>query len=84
MRNAQFIDFCHSVGDEKTARLYEKIIQPEEVRHHNRGRKILEKYAVTAEIQGQAEAAMRSSLAIADELKTLAEKTTGVHNVPVS
>lgn len=84
VRNAQFIDFCHSVGDAATARLYEDVIQPEEVHHHRRGREILERYATTPEIQARAAAAMRSSLAIADELKTLAEKTTGVHNVPVS
>ena len=84
VRNAQFIELCHALGDEETARLYEEIIQPEEVHHHRRGREILERYATTAEIQARAAAAMRSSLAIADELKTLAEKTTGVHNVPVS
>jgi 1,2-phenylacetyl-CoA epoxidase catalytic subunit len=84
VRNAQFIELCHALGDEETARLYEEIIQPEEVHHHRRGREIIERYATTAEIQARAAAAMRSSLAIADELKTLAEKTTGVHNVPVS
>lgn len=84
VRNAQFIEYCHSVGDEKTARLYEKVIQPEEVHHHRRGRKILERYAMTPEIQSDVAAAMRSSLAIADELKNLAEKTTGISNVPVS
>ena len=84
VRNAQFIEFCHSVGDTKTARLYEKIIQPEEVRHHRRGREILEKYATTEPVQSLVGAAMRTSLAIADELKSIAEKTTGVHNVPVS
>lgn len=84
VRNAQFIEYCHSVGDEKTARLYEKVIQPEEVHHHRRGRKILEKYATTPEIQAEVVAAMRNSLAIADELKNLAEKTTGISNIPVS
>lgn len=84
VRNSQFIELCHALGDEGTARLYEEIIQPEEVHHHRRGREILERYATTPESQARAAAAMRSSLAIADELKTLAEKTTGVHNVPVS
>jgi len=84
VRNAQFIELCHALGDAATARLYEEIIQPEEVEHHHRGRQILERYATTPEVQARAAAAMRSSLAIADELKTLAEKTTGVHNVPVS
>lgn len=84
VRNAQFIEFCHSVGDEKTARLYEKVIHPEEIHHHRRGRKILEKYATTPRIQAEIASAMRSTLAIADELQTLAEKTTGISNVPVS
>ena len=45
---------------------------------------MLEKYATTPEIQAEVAAAMRSSLAITDELKNLAEKTTGISNVPVS
>lgn len=84
VRNAQFIDFCHSVGDAGTARLYERIIHPEEIHHHRRGREILERYATTPEIQERVATAVRSSLAIADELQNLAEKTTGLHGVPVS
>jgi len=84
VRNAQFIDFCHSVGDTETAELYERIIHPEEIHHHRLGREILERYATTPEIQARVAAAVRSSLAIADELKSLAEKTTGLHNIPVS
>lgn len=84
VRNAQFIEFCRSVGDDATAALYERTIQPEEIRHHRRGREILEKYATTPDAQAQIETAVRSSLAIADELKTLAEKTTGLHHTPVS
>lgn len=84
VRNAQFIDFCHSVGDTKTAKLYEDIIHPEEIHHNRRGREILEKYAVTPEQQALVTNAIRSSLAITDELQSLAEKTTGLHNIPVS
>ena len=84
VRNAQFIDFCRSVGDEDTARLYEKVIHPEEIHHHRRGREILEKYATTAETQSRIANAVRSTLAITDELKNLAEKTTGLSNSPVS
>lgn len=84
VRNAQFIAFCHSVGDTQTAELYEQIIQPEEVRHHHHGREILEKYATTPEIQAQIAAAVRSTLAIADELQDLSEMTTGLPNLPVS
>jgi rubrerythrin len=84
VRNEQFIELCHSVGDEKTAKLYEKIIQPEEVRHHRRSREFLEMHATTPDVQARVAAAARTSLAIADELKSLAEKTTGVQNIPVS
>jgi rubrerythrin len=84
VRNAQFVSFCRSVGDEGTARLYDEVIQPEEQHHHELGRHILEKYATTPELQELSAAAVRNTLAIADELRTLAAKTTGVHNIPVS
>ena len=84
VRNTQFVNFCRSVGDEETARLYAETIQPEEVHHHLLGREILEKYATTPELQELAAAAVRNTLAIADELSHLAAKTTGVHNIPVS
>jgi hypothetical protein len=84
VRNAQFIAFCQSVGDDETARLYEEIIHPEEIHHHRRGREILEKYATTPELQAQVANVVRSSLAIADELQSLSEKTTGLHSLPVS
>jgi len=84
IRNTQFVQFCESVGDQATARLYSEIIQPEEVHHHHLGREILEKYATTPELQELAAAAVRNTLAIADELKDLAAKTTGVYNIPVS
>jgi 1,2-phenylacetyl-CoA epoxidase catalytic subunit len=84
VRNAQFIAFCRQVGDETTARLYEETIHPEEIHHNRVGRALLEKYAVSPELQEAAAAAARNTLAIADELRTLAEKTTGMHNIPVS
>ena len=84
VRNAQFINFCRSVGDDQTARLYEEVIHPEEIHHHRRGRAFLEEFATTAEIQARVATATHSSLAIADELQTLAEKTTGVASLPVS
>ena len=84
VRNAQFVNFCRSVGDTGTARLYDDVIQPEEQHHHELGRSVLEKYATTPELQELAAAAVRNTLAIADELRNLAAKTTGVHNIPVS
>ena len=84
VRNAQFVGFCRSVGDEGTARLYAETIQPEESHHQHLGREILEKYCTTPETQELAAAAVRNTFAIADELRNLAAKTTGIFNIPVS
>jgi 1,2-phenylacetyl-CoA epoxidase catalytic subunit len=84
VRNAQFIELCVANGDRATADLYVEIIQPEERHHHELGCRLLAKYAVTEELQRQARNAMRSSLAIADELRTLTEKSTGLQGVLVS
>ena len=84
VRNAQFIALCERAGDEATARLYRDVIQPEEVKHHELARDILVKLCTTAELQEAAAGAARNTLAIADELRTLAEKSTGMHPIPVS
>jgi hypothetical protein len=84
VRNAQFIDFCRSVDDAGTAQLYVDVINPEEIHHHQMGYDLLAKYAVTDELQELATNAMRSSLAIADELRTLTERATGMRSIPVS
>lgn len=84
VRNDQFIEFCRATGDETTARLYAEVIQPEEQHHHEVGRRLLERYAVTPESQEAAAAAVRNTLAIADELRTLRERTTGGRPVPLS
>jgi hypothetical protein len=84
VRNAQFIAFCEQVGDRETARLYREVIQPEEVLHHRLGREVLERRCTTPELQAAAAAAARSTLAIADELSTLARKSTGLGPIPVS
>ncbi len=84
VRNRQFIAWCESVGDTETARLYHEVIQPEELHHHELGRAILEKYATTPEVQELVANAVRTTLAIADELATLSEKTTGLQALPVS
>jgi hypothetical protein len=84
VRNAQFIEFCRSVGDAGTIKMYVDIIQPEEIHHHEMGSDLLAKYAVTDELQELAATAVRSSLAIADELRTLTERATGMRSSPVS
>jgi 1,2-phenylacetyl-CoA epoxidase catalytic subunit len=84
VRNAQFIALCERLGDTTTAALYREVIQPDEVHHHHAGRKLLEKYCADTESQRLAAAATRATLAIADELSTLAEKRLGVHPIPAS
>lgn len=84
VRNRQFINFCIAVGDHGTADLYESVIHPEEIRHHILSREFLEGYCKTPELQEMAANAARTTLAIADELRTLKEKTTGLHAIPVS
>jgi bacterioferritin (cytochrome b1) len=84
VRNQQFIDFCRSAGDTGTARMYEAVIQPEEIHHHELAREVLERYCTTPHLQELAVTAARSSLAVADELRSLKEKSTGLHAIPVS
>lgn len=84
VRNDQFIDFCERSGDDATARLYRDVIQPEEIHHHRRGRELLERLCDDEEAQRLAATAVRSTLAIADELSNLARKSTGAHPIPVS
>jgi hypothetical protein len=84
VRNAQFIAFCEHSGDETTAKLYREVIQPEEILHHRLGREVLERLCTTPELQAAAAGATRATLAIADELSTLAERSTGMHPIPVS
>jgi 1,2-phenylacetyl-CoA epoxidase catalytic subunit len=84
VRNRQFIDLCRRLGDIRTAELYERVIHPEEIHHHHRGRQILERYATTPDLQALVRDATLNSLAIADELKTLAGQTTGLPSAPLS
>lgn len=84
VRNAQFIEFCRTVGDDVTAELYEKVIQPDEVKHHRIAARWLTVACDTPEKQQAAAEAARNTLAIADELRTLEKKRSGLDHVPVS
>ncbi|MEO8277085.1 MAG: ferritin-like domain-containing protein [Thermoanaerobaculia bacterium] len=84
VRNQQFIELCEQMGDVETARLYRDVIQPEEIHHHELGRRVLERLCITPELQELAAEAARNTLAIADELSTLAERSTGMRPIPVS
>lgn len=84
VRNEQFIALCEQMGDAGTAELYRELIQPEEIHHHELGREVLERLCTTPELQRLAAEAARNTLAIADELSTLAERATGMRSIPVS
>jgi pyrroloquinoline-quinone synthase len=58
-------------------------IEADEV-HGERGYQIVERHCTTPERQEQAAAAARNTLAIADELRSLTERSTGMHPIPVS
>ncbi|MGB7622046.1 MAG: ferritin-like domain-containing protein [Terriglobia bacterium] len=82
IKNEQFIALCEVKGDHETARLYRDIIQPDEQFHHDLGRRLLEKYATTEELQANARLSARQTLELADELQGLAYRQFGIHHAP--
>jgi 1,2-phenylacetyl-CoA epoxidase catalytic subunit len=82
VRNAEFIRFCRSQGDEATARLYDETIQPDERHHHELGRKLLLDLAVTDEAQAAAREASRRVLSMAEELQEIARLKMGISRAP--
>ena len=58
------------------------MIQPDETYHHELGRKILEKYAVTEALQEKARQASQKTLELAEELQGLLLAQKGVHHAP--
>lgn len=84
VRNAQFIAFCQAQGDPVTARLYAEVIQPEEVHHRRLGRDFLAHHCADVARQEAAAAAVRSTLAIAEELSALAARSGGFASPPLS
>lgn len=82
VRNAEFIRFCRSAGDEATAKLYEDIIQPDETHHHELGRSLLLALATTDDDQAAARTASARVLATAEELQEIARLKLGVTRAP--
>jgi hypothetical protein len=81
-RNEVFAAFCEERGDAATAALYRERIQPDERHHHELGRRLLLKYAVTEEAQARARAAASQTLRIADEIQELARLKAGICRAP--
>jgi len=82
VRNEVFADLCEARGDSATASLYRDRIQPDEQHHHDLGRRLLLKYATTAELQERARAAARRTLEIADEVQELMRLRAGICRAP--
>jgi len=82
VKNRQFIEFCERAGDRGTATLYRDVIEPDERFHHQLGRTLLLRAAVSAEDQGRARRAAARTLELAEELQAAALRTAGIHHAP--
>jgi rubrerythrin len=82
VRNEEFIRFCESRGDAKTAALYRDVIQPDERHHHELGRKLLGRLVTTDEHRAKARAAAHDTLRLAEEIQEIARLKMGVSRAP--
>jgi hypothetical protein len=82
VRNESFVDFCEARGDRQTAKLYREIIQPDELHHHQLGRALLRKYAVSEEDQKTCAEAAQRTLELAEEIQEMARLRAGVSRAP--
>jgi len=82
VKNRQFIEFCERAGDVATATLYRDVIEPDEYFHHQLGRSLLLRHAMTEEAQHLARRAAARTLELAEELQSAALRTTGIHHAP--
>lgn len=82
VRNQCFIDFCLSLDDKETADLYTHVIQPDERHHHELGRVLLARYAVTPDQQKEARQAARRTLEMAEEIQEMARLRAGISRAP--
>jgi hypothetical protein len=82
IRNQCFIDFCEARGDKETATLYSDHIQKDEKQHHEMGRRLLTRLAVTEESQKEARSAARRTLELAEEIQEMARLKAGIVRAP--
>ena len=82
VRNDEFVRLCRSRGDDTTAALYENVIQPDERHHHELGRRLLLRLAVTEEARAVARGASLRTLELAEELQEIARMKWGVSRAP--
>ena len=82
VHNEVFIEYCEAKGDHATARLYREVIQPDEAHHHEMGRTLLLRLAVTDEAQALGRAAAAKTLEIAGEIQEMARLKKGIARAP--
>jgi uncharacterized ferritin-like protein (DUF455 family) len=82
--NELFIAFCEATGDQATARLYREQIQPDEIYHHEWGKRLLVSLARSETDQAAARAAILTTLELAEELRNLAAGRLLVETLPDS
>lgn len=80
--NEQFMRFCEQAGETETVWLYQKRIQPDELHHHELGKKLLEKYALTPEDQQRARHAAARTLEMARQVRVLTTQKLGTACFP--
>jgi hypothetical protein len=82
VKNRQFIELCERAGDEKTARLYREVIEPDERFHHEMGVRFLRELAIDDDSQALARAARVRTIELAEELQNLAYTRGKIHHAP--
>ncbi len=82
VRNAVFADYCEAKGDLETAKLYREVIGPDEEFHHDFGRRMLPRYALTPEDQKRARRAAARTLQLAEEIQEIARLKQGISSAP--
>ena len=82
VRNQCFIEFCEARGDRETASLYRDVIQPDERHHHELGRTLVARYAVTESEQQVARQAAHRTIELAEEIQEMARLKAGISRAP--
>ena len=82
VRNEIFAAWCAAQGDEETARLYREVIGPDERHHHELGRRMLVRYALTPDDQERARRAVARTLQLAEDAQETARLKQGISSAP--
>ncbi len=82
VRNQVFLEHCEAKGDHETAKLYRDVVNPDELHHHQLGRKLLARLVVTDADRERARVAVGRTLELAEELQELARMKKGVARAP--